>query len=133
MHNDSEDCAFNIFYIAGTGPDQWDNSAYCFIEGKTKVSRIEQGYRLSAHQAKYSALREVVWYLPPRSDAIVLTDSTLLFREFNGDYRAVDETLQDIADTTRLTIWDKKLSITVEKIRRDRNPAWLLLAQSGAR
>jgi len=129
MQGDSEVSEFNIFYIGGIGcDDSGGGSAYGWVECRTKRTHTREVYGLSVHAAKYQALQSVVWYLPPESEAYVLTDSTILHRHFNG-YRTVqDDELEDLDRVTSQMIYDKKLSIHVDKIKRNRNPAWKLLA-----
>ena len=131
MQSDSDISELNIYYIGGIGcGDSGEGSAYAWVEGRTKRTHTEEIYGLTAHAAKHQALQSVVWYLPPGSEANVLTDSKILHRHFNG-YRTVqDDQLWDIAEVTSQMIRHKKLSIHVNEIRRNRNPAWKLLAAS---
>jgi hypothetical protein len=65
--------------------------------------------------------------LPTGSEAYVLTDSAILHRHFNGFRTVQDDQLWDIAEVTSQMIRHKKLSIHVDKIKRNRSPAWKLL------
>jgi hypothetical protein len=131
MHDGSDDDVLNIFYIAGIGSDpSGRGSAFCFIEGRTRLNYEKELDGLSANAAKYHALFNVVRYLSPGSEAYVLTDSMILFQDFNGHRIVQDPTLRDIAQLTYQLMYQKKVSIHVERIRRTRNPAWKLLAKS---
>jgi hypothetical protein len=131
MQGDSNVSEFNIFYIAGIGcGDSGEGSAYAWIEGKTKESLVEEFDGMTANAAKYEALFSVVRYLPPGSEAYVMTDSAILYRDFNGFRTVRDDGLTDIGTLTTQLIFSKKLSIHIERVKRNRNPAWKMLVAS---
>jgi hypothetical protein len=131
MQDDRHSSEFITFYIGGIGcDDSGEDSAYGWVECGTKRTYAREAYGLTANAAKYEALLDVVFCLAPGSEAYVLTDSTILHRHFNG-YRTVqDDQLEDLAEVTSQMIRHKNLSIHVDKIKRNRNPAWKLLAAS---
>lgn len=132
MNTDSSAEELYKFYIAGIGSiDGGKDSAYAWVETKTKTSEMRQSERLSDKEAIYMAFSTVVQGLPPGSEAFVFTNSLFLRRRFNSPrWKHEIIVFPSVEEVTYQTIEAKKLKIHMEKVERRRNPAWKLLIDS---
>ncbi len=124
MPRDVESPELKTFYICGC------ESAFAWVETRTGKTHKQAVRNLSAKAATVAALSSVVSYLPNGSEAFVFTHSVFLHRDFNR-FRSCDEIIfPTVAEMTRQMIKVRKLTIHVERIGRNRNPAWKLLSGS---
>jgi hypothetical protein len=131
---DSDISEFNIFYIGGIGcSGSGEGSAYAWIEARTKRTHTLEAYGMSTNEAKFQALLSIIFDLPPETEALIRTDSRVVARHFNGDRWPADPVLLDVCRVACQMIYEKHLTIHVEMIKRNRNPAWKLLAASRQR
>jgi ribonuclease HI len=115
---------------AGCRPDG-KGSGFGWIQPKTRQQHVERIDGLTNNQAEYRALISALNAIPDGSTAHILTDSQLMWSQFIGAYNVRDPELAELLSQVRTLIKEKKLTIVLQWVPRERNLAGKLLKRAG--
>jgi len=111
---------------AGCRPDG-KGSGFAWIQPKTRQQHVERIDGLTNNQAEYRALISALTAIPDGSIAHIFTDSQVMWSQFIGNYRVRHPELAELLSQVHTLIKEKKLTIDLQWVPRDRNLAGKLL------
>jgi ribonuclease HI len=116
---------FEIF-VDGSGTNH-EGVARCAFIAPGSALHVEWGTEWTCNEAEYRALIAALRWLPPKSSAIIYSDSELVVNQVNGEYETKKPHLRALLSRISAIIAARKLSIEVVCIPGSRNKAGVLL------
>jgi ribonuclease HI len=111
-------------FIAGVGP-RWniEGSGYAYENESTDEGACKYEEGLSAKEAEYKALIQVLEQLAEGAHARIFTDSESLVQEFKSPYNIGDSQVRRLRSHALDIVQHSLIHVTVEWVPREVNPA----------